>query len=571
MKRSTARWTTAVAAAALLAMPVGSWAQQTTPSTTPRQQAPGAPSSQPSGRPAGAESQQGSANEHLRQAQSALADIPAASLTGTAKTRVAELKRHLNMLEQSAAQGATARRGSATASRATWSTEVASVDRILTELLGADSATSATAPSPAGTSGSTASAPKTTTGSKAATSMTLDDSARAKLQEVRTHVTAFAAAMSGTSATPSSDDPSTSASASAPASATATTGAAGATATAGTTGTAAAPSQPAATPATPADPAAPTSPAQAAAETPSPAPAQQVDADTVKRHLTAARDTLSQLTQLPAAAQLTGDARTQVSQLISNFNELITTNTDWRASYTKVQANLTALVGEQRADESPAPAAGTAGAVGTSGTTALDPGIRAKLVELRSHLMEFEKAAGGGAPKASTPAAPPSDTTAAAASPAAPASPDAAAAPSAPASATAPATPSASATPAPTGTSGRTADPAATAGTSGKSTVPAEGEDQTAKPATGERQTGKPTTPAADMQKAAEGHSAAMSHIEAIEAILNGTSAPAGSTAGTTGTAGKTAKPSTLDSAQIEQIRTHLQQLRRELSKSGGR
>ena len=34
------------------------------------------------------------------------------------------------------------------------------------------------------------------------------------------------------------------------------------------------------------------------------------------------------LTQLPAAAQLTGDARTQVSQLIANFNELITTQAE---------------------------------------------------------------------------------------------------------------------------------------------------------------------------------------------------------------------------------------------------
>ena len=125
----------------------------------------------------------------------------------------------------------------------------------------------------------------------------------------------------------------------------------------------------------------------------------------MKRHLTAARDTLSQLTQLPAAAQLTGDARTQVSQLISNFNELITTNVDWRASYAKLQGNLNALVGEQRADESPARAAtGTAGAVGTSGTVTIDPAIRAKLIEFRANLAEFEKAAGGsGSP--STPAA----------------------------------------------------------------------------------------------------------------------------------------------------------------------
>src|SRR5262245_58058800 len=97
MKRSTASWTTAVAASALLALPVGSWAQQPTPSTTPGQTT-GAPAPQTSG----AEMKQGSANEHLRQAQSALADIPETSLTGTTKTRVAELKRHLSALEQAA-------------------------------------------------------------------------------------------------------------------------------------------------------------------------------------------------------------------------------------------------------------------------------------------------------------------------------------------------------------------------------------------------------------------------------------------------------------------------------------
>jgi hypothetical protein len=113
--------------------------------------------------------------------------------------------------------------------------------------------------------------------------------------------------------------------------------------------------------------------------------------------LTAARDTLSQMTQLPAAQQLTGEARTQVSQLIANFNELITTNTDWKASYAKVQADLTSLIGAQTADESPAATTGTAGAVGTSGTAAgsLDPAVKAKLQEFRTHLNAFEKAAGG--------------------------------------------------------------------------------------------------------------------------------------------------------------------------------
>lgn len=110
--------------------------------------------------------------------------------------------------------------------------------------------------------------------------------------------------------------------------------------------------------------------------------------EAAKVHLTAARNSLSQLTQLPAAAQLQGEARTQVSQLITNFNELITTQSDWKTSYTKVQANLSALL----APAAPA-ATGTAGAVGTSGTSDIDPAIRAKLMEFRNHLERFEDVA----------------------------------------------------------------------------------------------------------------------------------------------------------------------------------
>ena len=574
MKRSTVSWTTAVAASALLAMPVGSWAQQPTPTTTPRPQTTtGAPAQTDR---TGADAQKGSANEHLRQAQAALADIPAASLTGTAKTKVAELKRHLNALEQSAqkpASGGTAPRSATTAGSPNWSTDVAAVDRIVTELLGPASTTGAAAPAPAGTTGSTATAPKTTTGSKSPASITLDESARTKLQEVRTHITAFAAAMSGASAAtpsstptptaaPSSDDPSAPASASATASPRGTTGTTAAPAPAGTSGTTPTPAQPTASPATPADPAAAATPPQSPAAatttaTPSPTPSQQVDADTVKRHLTAARDTLSQLTQLPAAAQLTGDARTQVSQLISNFNELITTNSDWRSAYGKVDANLTALVGEQRADESPAPTASTAGAVGTSGTVAVDPAIRAKLVEFRSHLMEFQKAAGGSSTSAaaSTPAS--ASPAASAASTSAAATPSAATSPAQP-TAAAPTSTSATAPPAPTATTGSTSQPTTTAGTSGTGTpMPASSEQATSSRPRSARDT-------SNSPQAAEGHRAAMTHIEAIEAILNG-AAPAG----TSGTAAKTAtKPGTLDRAQIEQIRTHLADLRKELNKS---
>jgi hypothetical protein len=118
-----------------------------------------------------------------------------------------------------------------------------------------------------------------------------------------------------------------------------------------------------------------------------------------------ARDTLSQLTQLPAAAQLSGEARTQVSQLISNFNELIGNPPDWHTSYQKVAANLATLLGPDNSDAeatagAPTNATGataTPGAVGTSGTATveLDPSIRAKLVEFRRSLNDFQKAASG--------------------------------------------------------------------------------------------------------------------------------------------------------------------------------
>jgi hypothetical protein len=158
-------------------------------------------------------------------------------------------------------------------------------------------------------------------------------------------------------------------------------------------------------------------------------PSGSADPEAARRALTTARDTLSQMTQLPAAGQLTGEARGQVAQLITNFNELITTQVQWRASYAKVAANLDSLIGPQSGDAgaaSAAPVSGAAGAptatpgaagtsgspepgaagataatpgaVGTSGTAAavpLDPTIKAKLIELRANLADFEKASGG--------------------------------------------------------------------------------------------------------------------------------------------------------------------------------
>ena len=141
--------------------------------------------------------------------------------------------------------------------------------------------------------------------------------------------------------------------------------------------------------------------------------APQVDAAAAKQHLTEARESLSQLTSMPEAAKLQGDTRSKVAELISNFNALITTQADWRASYGKVTDSLNALLGPdadqaaQAAGTTGTATSGTAGATGTTGTTPapgatagapLNPALRAKLVEFRTHLNEFEKAAGGAAP-----------------------------------------------------------------------------------------------------------------------------------------------------------------------------
>jgi hypothetical protein len=238
-------------------------------------------------------------------------------------------------------------------------------------------------------------------------------------------------------------------------------------------------------------------------------PAGQVDADAAKQHLTAARNSLSEMTQLPAASQLTGDARTQVSQLITNFNELITTKTDWRASFAKVETNLNALIGSATTDEAAARTTGTEGAVGTSGTVSgLDPALKAKLVEVRNHLDKFEKVAGG---KATSPADP-----AAASS---------------------------------TGTGSM-------AGSSGAATAATATEQQTAAAAPSQ----------ADKDEL-------LRHIAAIDTILSGqTAASAGTsatgTAGTSGTTGGSATqaPVTLTAAQVEQLKTHLNELKRLLN-----
>jgi hypothetical protein len=470
MKRWTARWTTAIAAAALLTAPSMAFAQTSTAQTPPA-----TASAQ--------EEQPATPQDHLRKAEKALNDIPMSSVSGPqTKARLNELKNHLSKLERAAANqgtsatGTSGTSGAAAQANVKWETEVAAIDRTLTQLLGSDSTTGA-ATGTTGTTGSAASA-------------ALDPEVRSKLTEFRTHITAFAAAMGApggsTAAPPAAAQPPTSMTGTA--GATGTTGTEPPTSAAGMTGTAGAPPQ-------------------TGAEASQP----QVDPNAAKQYLTEARNALSEMTQLPAASQLTGDARTQVTQLISNFNELITTNTQWRASYAKVEANLTALIGSETTDESAARtgATGSAGAVGTSGSVSnLDPAIRAKLVEFRSHMEKFEKAAGG----ARTP-----ESTAAGAS----AQPGTASAP-----------PATGAAPPQTG--------AATPATEG---TPVDREEL-------------------------------LRHVRAIEALLAAAEPPASATTGTTGTTatGTTTSTSatqssvTLTPAQVDQLKNHLNELKRLLN-----
>ncbi len=379
MKRLINRWTTTIATAAMLGLPVAGFAnalqdpapQQPQPAQPqPTQPQPASPTVSPQ-QPAPS-AQAVSPQEHLSQAKAAADSITESSVPAKSRNQFAQLKKHLAALDKTASSAtptATPARDTAAKSNTNWATDAAAIDKIITEMLGSETATATSAtPGAAGTTG------------KAATAIALDAATRAKLMDVRTHITAYAAGMSGTAA-PKTDAPLANPDPTA----------------------AAAPAQqaPSTTPAA-ASPAAAPSPATVAA--PGAAAQPPVDADAAHRALTAAQESLTQLTQLPAAAQLSGDARTQVGQLIVNFNELTSAQSNWRASYVKVAANLTALLGPDNGDvaaTASAPAAtaptGTPGAVGTSGATkaTLDPGVRAKLVEFRRNLADFVKASGG--------------------------------------------------------------------------------------------------------------------------------------------------------------------------------
>jgi hypothetical protein len=337
-------WLTAAAIAALTTAPAV--AQQ--PASTPQAPQPQQEQTQP------ATSTQ--SDDHISKAKAALDGIPKDAVTGPAASKIADVRRQLSALEK--------------ASPKTWATNVTAIDKAITGLT-ADAAVSA--------------------------------DVKAKLEEVRTHVAAFAAAKSGT-ASPEAP-PAAAPSATPPP----------------TTPTTPPPSQP--QPPTQPQPAPPTQPqpappTQPQPSTPPPTPTEQTppqqppaaagqpDQSAARQHLSEARRVLSEVTQLPAAAQLQGEARTQVAQLITNFNALITAQSDWKEKYSAVEQSLNTLIGASAGSAvagttgstatPPPPPAGTSGTTATTGAAmTIDPAIKAKLEEFRKHLMAFNAAYGG--------------------------------------------------------------------------------------------------------------------------------------------------------------------------------
>src|SRR5919198_322680 len=280
MKRSTARWTTAMATAALIVLPAAALAQASTPQTSPSQTSPAQTTPTPTSTQGQTSASSMSAADHVREAKQALAGVPATSIPAASRAKLGQLRAHLNKLDrlvatsgQAATSGGASSKSAAGAKGGTanWGTEAAAIDKLASDLEAAST----------------------------------DDTAKQKLTEVRRHITELASSMSGTgdqaAAVAGTTSPDTTGANPSAASQQSTPTAAAANPTPSTTDPTAAGAQ--------------TYPAQPPAAQPS-TPQAQVDAQAAKQHLSEARDALAQLTSLPEAAKLQGEARTQVSQLI---------------------------------------------------------------------------------------------------------------------------------------------------------------------------------------------------------------------------------------------------------------
>jgi hypothetical protein len=130
--------------------------------------------------------------------------------------------------------------------------------------------------------------------------------------------------------------------------------------------------------------------------------------EAARQALAAARQSLAELTKLPAAQQLQGEQRTAVANFISDFNAFATAQTDWRSKYQVVDESLNRLLGaassaapstsapstSTSAPSTSAPSSSTDSSSAAAATGALDPTIVAKLQEVRTHLTEFEQSSG---------------------------------------------------------------------------------------------------------------------------------------------------------------------------------
>jgi hypothetical protein len=378
MAGNTRTWTVAIAAAALIGTPLAA-SVQIPPA--------GAPATAADARDTEA-GQRKLADEHLHKAGATLDAIASGELPDETQTQISELQRRVRALRH--APGATeaiGRDGTPAAPAVDRKAELAAIDDLFVALLGTDAATRAAAPGrePVGTAG-VAPAP-------------VDESTRTQLETARTHITAYAAAIKsgdrngepqGTSATvnpagpPGSQVPD-----------------------AGDATAATSPVDPTPTPTGTSPTDVPQTPA---APEPAATGVAQADNEVTRRHLLAARNTLSELTQMPQASAITGEARTHISQLISRFNELIAATDQWREPFDGVKATLDNLLGP-RDERTPIPEPAPGEPVGTTGTVTLEPEVRAKLVEFRTHLRAFEESAGASAVPAdrAEPVDPPAD------------------------------------------------------------------------------------------------------------------------------------------------------------------
>lgn len=493
MKGALNTWVLAAAAAALVALPADVRAQVSPAATAAdvRETDNG---------------QRRLAQEHLHKAGAAIDQIALDEQPTEVREHIGELKRRLNALRQdhgSQALEPAPQEPTSTAERPDGvdrEAQLAAIDRTITALLGSDQTTGAT-PRPHGTPAATSGQPG------------IEQTARTHLEQARTHMTAYAAAMGSAEQAAESSAPSDGVGSPAAMAASAPPSTADATATTSPTDPTPSPTgtSPTDMPQTPAAPGPAEYGALGASE---PVPES-------RSHLLAARDSLASLTQMPQAAGITGDARVQVSQLITRFNELIATNAAWREPLDDVKRRLNTLL---TVDDRDTP---REAATGTSGTVVLDPDVRAKLTEFRSHLEAFERSAGGQATRPGQQEASSSIT---------------------------------EATPGELATRASETDPTAASGSTSTGAAAAQ------MPGAPAGTVGGQPVQADAISDAAE----AGRHIDAIEAILR---RARGAHAGVTGTSGSTTEEqmtagrSELEPSEIEAIRTHLNELRRLLDR----